>query len=419
MNKPTPGKTASSQLVIITAASSQLAINGGTPTRQSMLPYGQQWIAEDDIAEVIATLRSDFITQGPKIAEFEQAVADYVGVKYAVAFCNGTAALHGACFAAGIGPGDEVITSPMTFLASSNCVLYQGATPVFADIHPDTYNIDPTDIARKITIRTKAIIPVDFTGQPAEMDRINDLAHQHHLIVIEDAAHSLGAQYKGRQAGSLADMTMFSFHPVKHITTAEGGMIVTDNELFYHKMLLFRSHGMTKDPEFLHNNNEGPWYYEMQELGYNYRMTDLQAALGVAQVKKLPVFVDRRREIVSEYNEAFSIMPGLIPPYQHPEANSSWHLYVLRFDLAQFNTGRRQIFEALRAENIGVHVHYIPVYYQPYYQQIGYSKGLCPVAEATYEEIISIPLFPRMNSQDVQDVIAAVQKVYHFFLKSL
>jgi perosamine synthetase len=393
----------------------QLAIEGGKPVRDELLPYGQQWIDDEDIQEVVSVLKSKLITQGPKNFEFEQAVADYAGTKYAVAFANGTAALHGACFAAGVGTGDEVVTTPMTFLASSNCVLYQGGTPVFADIKPDTYNIDPDDVARKINSKTKAIIPVDYTGQPAEMDRIMMLAQDHQLVVIQDAAHSIGAEFSGRKVGSIAHMTMFSFHPVKHITAGEGGIIVTNNQEFYQQLMLFRNHGMTRDPNVM-LNNEGLWYYEMQTLGYNYRMTDLQAALGVSQLKKLDSFIQRRREIALQYNEAFQSIKGITIPHQHKEALSSWHIYVLRFQLSCFEIGRKELFDALRAENIGVHVHYIPVHLQPFYQQLGYNRGLCPEAEQIYEEIITLPIFPRMSNSDIYDVIQAVKKVYSRFV---
>lgn len=378
--------------------------------RDTVLPYGKQWLDEADIEAVVQVLKGDFITQGPAIEAFERKVADYAGARYGVAFSNGTAALHGACFAAGIAAGDEVITTPLTFLASSNCVLYQGGTPVFADIDPVTYNIDPRQIEEKLTPRTKAIIPVDFTGQPAEMDRIQEIARQHNLIVIEDAAHSLGAEYQGRKVGTWADMTMFSFHPVKHVTTGEGGMIVTDNEEFYGKLLSFRSHGMTRDPEKL-TQNDGPWYYEMQALGYNYRMTDIQAALGISQMDKLDGFIARRRELVNIYNRELADIPGLVLPKQHAEANSSWHLYVVRFLPEHFQSSRKMIFEQLRAWNIGVNVHYIPVYLQPYYKGLGYEKGLCPHAENYYESCITLPLFPGMKDEDVLYVVRAIKKL--------
>lgn len=381
----------------------------GTPKRPAMLPYGRQWLDEEDKAAVMKVLNSDFLTQGPTIAAFERGVADAVGARYAVAFSNGTAALHAACFAAGIGPGDEVITSPITFLASSNCVLYMGGKPVFADIKPDTYNIDPDRIEAAITSRTRAIIPVDFTGQPAEMDRIMDIARKHGLVVIEDAAHSLGASYGGRMVGSIADMTMFSFHPVKHITSGEGGMIVTDNESYYRKLQLFRNHGMTRDHDEM-EQNEGPWYYEMQALGFNYRMTDLQAALGLTQLGKLDKFVGLRRDIARTYTEAFSDIPGVIVPFQHPKANSSWHLYVLRFELNLIGKSRQEIFNDLRSANIGVNVHYIPIYRQPYYRSLGYSNIGTSQAERYYETAISLPLFPQMSGSDLMDVLNAVKR---------
>ncbi|MDT3427986.1 UDP-4-amino-4,6-dideoxy-N-acetyl-beta-L-altrosamine transaminase [Paenibacillus forsythiae] len=379
--------------------------------RTTMLPYGQQWLDEQDIEAVTKVLRGDFITQGPAIIAFETKIANYVNAKYAVAFANGTAALHGACFAAGIGEGDEVITTPITFLASSNCVLYQGGTPVFADIDMDTYNVDPEQIESKITCRTKAIIAVDFTGQPVEIDRISMLARDRDLILIEDAAHSLGASYAGRKIGAWADMTMFSFHPVKHVTTGEGGVIVTDNEVFYRRLLLFRNHGMTKNPEEL-TRNDGPWYYEMQELGFNYRMTDMQAALGVTQMDKLDFFVTRRREIAARYNEAFSKLEGLVIPGQQSRAESSWHLYILRWIPEHFSAGRDVIFNELRSLNIGVHVHYIPVYLQPYYQRMGYRDGICPNAEQYYRTAITVPLFPKMTDQNVNEVVDAIETVY-------
>ncbi|OPH54554.1 UDP-4-amino-4,6-dideoxy-N-acetyl-beta-L-altrosamine transaminase [Paenibacillus ferrarius] len=393
---------------------SRLAVHGETPVRDSMLPYGQQWIEEDDIAQVVRVLQSDYLTQGPVIQEFEKKVASYVSAKYAVAFCNGTAALHAACYAAGIGADDEVITTPLTFVASSNCVLYQGGKPVFADIDRRTYNIDPEQIEAKITSRTKALIPVDFTGQPTDMEKINAIARKFGLVVIEDAAHSLGARYQGSKVGAMADMTMFSFHPVKHITTGEGGVIVTDNEEYYQSMLLFRSHGITRDPKKL-IDHQGPWYYEMHTLGYNYRMTDLQASLGLSQLNKLEMFLVRRREIAQLYNEAFEVMAGVDTPFQQPDAVSAWHLYILKLDPTQLRGSRKEIFEALRAENIGVNVHYIPVYLQPYYQELGYKRGSCPNAEDVYEQLITLPLYPKMTYSDVNDVIVAVDRVLEYY----
>ena len=393
-----------------------MAINGGKPVRKTMLSYGRQWIGPDDIEAVAEVLRSDYITQGPLIDLFEERIAEYVGAKYAVAFCNGTMALHAACAAAGIGPGDEAVTSPITFLASANCVLYQQGRPVFADIRGDTYNLDPACAEKAITPRTKALIPVDFTGQPADLDAFVRLAKERGLVLIEDGAHALGAEYRGRKVGSQADMTMFSFHPVKIITTGEGGIITTNNEEYARRLRLFRNHGMTRDPKEL-QRNEGGWYYEMQSLGHNGRMTDLQAALGLSQLKKLPEFLQRRREIAAKYNDAFGGMEGLVIPHQAPDVQSSWHLYVLRWRRDRFRGNRRMWFDALRAENIGVHVHYIPVYRQPYYRAIGYEGVRCTEAEALYEEMMTLPIFPAMTGEDVEHVIEAVRKVYKHFRK--
>ena len=378
--------------------------------RDTYLPYGKQCIDENDIAAVVDILRGDYLTTGPSIVNFEKSVANYVGAKYAVAFSNGTAALHGACYAAGITEGDEVITTPITFAASANCVLYQGGTVVFADIDSQTYNICPTDIEKKITSNTKAIIPVHFTGQPAQLDEIHALAKKYNLVVIEDAAHALGATYKGEKVGALSDMTMFSFHPVKHITTGEGGILTTNNKEYYDKLMKFRSHGITRDPSLM-KENHGPWYYEMQFLGYNYRMTDIQAALGSSQITKLDGFINRRKEIVAEYNEAFVQIPQVQIPYQLPYVDSSWHLYVLKLNLDQLTVSRKEVFEELLKLNIGVNVHYIPVHTLSYYQQLGYEKGSLLNSEKLYEEIISLPLFPLMQDQDVNDVIEAVKLV--------
>jgi len=388
-----------------------LAVHGGRPVRETYLSYGRQWIDDEDIQAVVETLRSPYLTQGPKIKEFEDEIAKMTGAKYAVAFSNGTAALHAACYAAEIGPGDEVITSPMTFAASANCVRYCGGTVVFADIQSDTYNLDPDKVRSLITDQTKAIIPVDYTGQPADLDAIMAIARQHHLVVIEDAAHSLGASYKGRPVGSIADMTMFSFHPVKHVTTGEGGVITTNSDQYYQRLLLFRSHGITRDQTIMQNVPEGPWYHEMIDLGYNYRMTDLQAALGISQLQKLDKFVSRRRDIAAKYHQHFLHHPLVTAPYQNNQCESSWHLYVIQLQLEKLNATRKEIFEALIAENIGVNIHYIPVYYHPYYQAQGYQKGLTPIAEYLYERILTLPLFPAMSDHDVDDVVKAVEKV--------
>lgn len=364
-----------------------------------MIPYGRQTIDEDDINAVVDVLKSDYLTTGPKIAEFEQAVASYTGAKYAVAISNGTSALHAACFAAGIGRGDEVITTPLTFAASANCVLYCGGTPVFADVDPYTYNIDPEDIRKKITDKTKAIIAVHLAGQPCDMDEIHSIAQEHNLIVIEDGAHALGSVYKGKKVGCLSDMTTFSFHPVKPITTGEGGMIMTDNEEVYKRLVLFRSHGITRD-ESMMTRNEGPWFYQQLDLGYNYRITDIQCALGCSQMRKLDKFLKRRRELVERYNNAFIECDNIVTPYQLPDTQSGWHLYIVQVK----NHDRKQVFETLRDKGIGVNVHYIPVYMHPYYQEHGYKDVHCANAEEIYSHIISLPLYPGLTD-DQQDYV--------------
>jgi len=396
----------------------ELAINGGEPVRDKLLPYGHQWIDEEDIKAVIEVLRSDWITQGPKVAEFEKEFAKYVGARYAVAVNSGTAALHAACFAAQIEKGDEVITTPITFAASANCVLYQGGTPVFADIDTDTLNIDPIEIKKKITRKTKALIPVDFTGQPVNLDKILQIAKNNNLIIIEDASHALGATYKDNKIGSISDMTIFSFHPVKHITTGEGGMVTTNNEEYYERLNLFRTHGITKDKDKL-LNYDGLWYHEMQELGYNYRLTDFQCALGLSQLKKIDKFIQRRREIVKKYNSEFKDMPGIKIPEINPiDSNPVWHIYMIQLNLDRLKVERREIFEALRAENIGVNVHYIPIHLQPYYQKrFGYRRGDFPRAENYYSRAITLPLFPKMSDKDIDDVVAAVKKVINYYKK--
>ncbi len=379
-----------------------------------MIPYGQQWIDEEDIKAVTEVLRSDWITQGPKVAEFEEGFARYVRAKYAVAVSSGTAALHAACFAVGIKECDEVITTPITFVASANCVIYQGGTPVFADIDKDTLNIDPKEIRKKITPKTKAIIPVDFTGLPADLEKILQIAKENNLIVIEDASHALGATYKGSKIGSISDMTIFSFHPVKHITTGEGGMVTTNRREYYERLKLFRSHGITKNTDA---NLSCPWYYEMRGLGYNYRITDFQCALGLSQLKKIDKFIEYRKQIAYEYHNEFRIMPEITVPIYYPgESDTTWHLYVIQLNLERLKVGRMEIFEALRAENIGVNVHYIPVHLQPYYQKrFGYKFGDFPKAENYYERAITLPIFPKMPDKDIDDVVAAVKKVVKYF----
>jgi len=370
------------------------------------IPYGRQWIDEDDIQAVVETLRSDYLTTGPKIVEFENTITSYVGAKYAVAVSNGTAALHVACLAAGIGEGDEVITSPITFVASANCVLYCGATPVFADIDPTTYNIDPKEIRKKITPRTKAIIPVHFTGQPCDMDEIHQIAKEYNLLVIEDAAHALGADYKGSRIGDLSDMTILSFHPVKHITTGEGGMVITDDKYLYDRLCMFRSHGITRNKDLM-EKYDGPWYYQQIDLGFNYRITDIQCALGISQMKKLDQFVQRRIDIAKKYDKAFENMESIIIPKQQEGCHSSWHLYVIQV----VGKDRRDVIERLLARNIGVNVHYIPVYTQPYYQEHGYADVTCPNAELAYSRFISLPIYAKLTEEEQNYVIEQVKEI--------
>lgn len=394
----------------------KLAIHGGKPVRNTYLSYGRHTIDDSDIQAVVDVLKGDYLTTGPYVKEFEEKVADYVGAKYAVAVSNGTAALHMACFAAGIKEGDEVIVSPMTFAASANAVLYCGGTPVFVDINPLTYNIDPNKIEEKISEKTKAIIPVDFTGQSVDMDKIKEIANKHDLFIIEDAAHALGSEYKGRKVGNQADMVEFSFHPVKPVTTAEGGIVTTNSEQLYKKMMIFRTHGITRDNEVL-NENHGPWYYEQQFLGFNYRLTDLQSALGTSQMNKIDEFIKRRRQIVKVYNESFKDVKEIVTPFESDFSNSGWHIYVIQLKPDLLTGMRNQIFEALQAENIGVNVHYIPVYWHPYYRELGYEKGICPNAEELYENMITLPLFPSMSDDDVQNVIDAVKKIIDYYRK--
>ena len=394
-----------------------LAVHGGKPVRDTPLGYGRQYVDEDDIARVVDVLRSPYLTTGPEIQKLEKKLCHLTGAKYAVAVSNGTAALHISCLAAGITSGDEVITTPITFAASANCALYCGAKPVFADINPETYNISPEAILEKITEKTKAVVAVDFTGQAVEFDAIRKICDEHNLVLIEDGAHSIGTKYNGKAVGSLADMTIFSFHPVKTVTAGEGGAVLTNSKELYDLLCLFRSHGITRDESLMeHPTGEG-WYYEQVALGYNYRMTDFQAALLSSQLDKLEMFSKRRKEIVSAYDAAFSKIPEVSVQKEIPESDTTRHLYILRFYLSMLSATRREIFDALGAENIRCNVHYIPVYYHPYYQRLGYEKGLCPKAESLYEETITLPLFYSMTDEDVSDVIAAVEKVVNYYRK--
>lgn len=393
----------------------KLAIHGGKPIREYKISYGRQCIEEDDIQAVTDVLKSDYLTCGPKVDELERALCDYTGAKYAVAVSNGTAALHCACIAAGIGPGDEVITTPITFAASANCALYCGATPVFADIDPDTYNIDPESIRAHITEKTKAVVAVDFTGQVVKIEEIRKICDEYHLLFIEDAAHSIGSSYNGKMVGSLADITTFSFHPVKTVTGGEGGAVLTSRKDLYDKIYLAHVHGITHDAAQMVEDHPEGWYYEQVSLGYNYRLTDFQSALVLSQLSKIERFKARRRQIVNRYNEAFAGVPQLNVQKEIPQSDTCRHLYILRLALDRLKCSRLEFFNALAAENVQPQVHYVPVYWFPHYQKLGFQKGCCPVAEKVYEGIMSLPLYPAMTDQDVEDVIRAVKKVVEYY----
>ncbi|MCI6629264.1 MAG: UDP-4-amino-4,6-dideoxy-N-acetyl-beta-L-altrosamine transaminase [Lachnospiraceae bacterium] len=393
------------------------AIEGGTPVRDTKLFYGHQYIDEADIKAVTDVLRSDFLTCGPQIGNLEKRLCELTGARYAVACSNGTAALHMACQAAGIGEGDELITTPITFAASANCALYCGARPVFADINPETYNIDPACVKEKITERTKAVVAVDYTGQAVELNPLLEMCHEKGITLIEDGAHSIGTLYDGRPVGSIADMTTFSFHPVKTVTGGEGGAVLTNDPKLYQRLKLFQTHGITREPQLLQHEAHGSWYYEQIELGMNYRMTDMQAALISSQLDKLPMFSRRRKEIVAKYDQVFSRIPELFVQKEIPESDTTRHLYILRIRPEKLTIDRKQFFEAMTAENICCNVHYIPVYYHPYYEKLGYEKGLCPHAEKLYSEIMSLPLYYSLTDQDVEDVITAVRKLCEYYKK--
>ena len=393
-----------------------LAIHGGTPVRKKLLPYGRQSLDDADVQAVVEVLKSDWLTTGPKVGEFEERFSAWVEAKYAVSFSSGTAALHAAAFAAGLGPGDEAITTPMTFCATANCVLYQGATPVFADVSADTLNLDPGEVAKKLSLQTKAILAVDYAGHPADLDALLALTQSRGIPLIEDACHALGAEYRGKRVGGIADMTVFSFHPVKHLTTGEGGMVTTNDATLAETLRRFRNHGISSEAR--QRQASGQWYYEMVLLGFNYRLTDIACALGLSQLTKLRANLARRREIAARYTAAFRDLPGLIPPSVRAEMNPAWHLYPIRVDSAKLTVDRGQIFRALRAENIGVNVHYIPVHLHPYYRgQFGHRDGECPVAEAAYERLISLPMFHGMTDTDVGDVVQAISKVISSYAK--
>lgn len=383
----------------------------------SLIRYSCQRIDDDDIAEVVAVLKSPNLTQGPKIREFESALENFCEAPYAVAVSSGTAALHISCLAAGIGPGDEVITSPITFVASANAVLYCGAKPVFADIDPKTYNISPVEIEKKITAKTRAVIAVHFAGQSCEMEAIRNAVraaekkYGHKIYLIEDGSHALGSRYQNKKVGSchFSDLTVMSFHAVKHITTGEGGAVFTADEILAKRLRRLRSHGITSDPGDLVFPQEGSWYYEQQELGYNYRITDIQCALGLSQLKKLPHFIRRRREIVNHYNESLQSLEPVQIPHQFPNCETNFHLYVLLFDFEKMGMSRARFMKELKEYHIQTQVHYIPVHTQPFYRKLLQTQwGDFPNAEFYYRRCLSIPLSPSLSDGDVNHVLQQI-----------
>ncbi|MBE8985964.1 UDP-4-amino-4,6-dideoxy-N-acetyl-beta-L-altrosamine transaminase [Nostoc sp. LEGE 12450] len=382
------------------------------------IPYGRQDINQEDIDAVIEVLRSDWITQGPAIDRFEQAVANYCGVKYAVAVSSATAALHIACLAADLGQGDILWTSPNTFVASANCGLYCGAKVDFVDINPNTYNLSVNELESKLAeaekqgCLPKILIPVHFAGQSCEMEQIATLSQRYGFKIIEDASHAIGGSYQRKSIGScqFSDMAVFSFHPVKIITTAEGGMVLTNYEELYQRLIRLRSHGITRNPDLMQGESHGSWYYEQLELGFNYRMTDIQAALGASQLQRLDEFVERRRFFANRYNQLLQNLP-LMLPWQHPDSESSWHLYVIRLKLDKINKTHRQVFEELRSTGIGVNLHYIPVHIQPYYQKFGFKLGYFPQVEKYYQEAISIPLYYSLAEETQNKVVTLFQEI--------
>jgi len=377
---------------------------------KGFLPYGRHWVNDEDIQAVVNVLHSDWLTTGPMVEAFEKAVAEFVGAKYGVAVSSGTAALHAAMYAAGVSQGDEVLLPPMTFVATANAVVFQRGLPVFVDINPDTLLVDSANLQDKITAKTKAVIAVDYAGQPCDYDKLRDITNNNNLVLIADACHALGAKYKDKKVGTLADLTVFSFHPVKHITTGEGGMVVTDNPTFAERMRRFRNHGIATDHR--QRAELGTWYYEMIDIGYNYRLSDFQCALGVSQLCKLSAWIDRRREIAKCYDEAFGEELTIKPVSVSENAFHVYHLYVIQLDLNRLNGNRATIFSALRREGIGVNVHYIPVHMHPYYREhFKTGVGLCRVAETAYERILSLPIFPAMTNENVTKVITSVKRV--------
>lgn len=390
-----------------------LAIDGGVPVRDELLPYGRQTLVEEDIAAVVEVLRSDWITTGPKVEAFEGALADIAGAGHVVSFSSGTAALHAAVFAADIGAGDEAVTSPLTFCATANCLLYQQATPVFADVDADTLTLDPERAASRITPRTKAMLPVDYAGHPADLDAFMALAERHRLVVIEDSAQALGATFRGRRVGSVSHMTTFSFHPVKHVTTGEGGAVTTNDAGLADRLRLFRNHGIATGAR--ERQQGGDWRYQMVALGYNYRLSDIGCALGLSQLPRLSANVARRRAIASRYAAELSDLPCLRLPVVRADVETAWHLYPVRI-LPPVR--RDDVCRALRAEGLSVNVHYSPVYDHPYYRKhLGDSGAFCPNAESAGRQLLSLPMFHGMSAGDTDDVVTAVRKVLTHFAR--
>lgn len=393
-----------------------LAIDGGTPVRATTLPYGRQIVDQADIGAVIDVLRGDWLTTGPTVASFEGALAEATGARHAVAVSSGTAALHAAMHALAIGPGDEVIVPPMTFAATANAICYQGATPVFADVDPSTLLLDPAAVGRAITARTRAIVAVDYAGQPADYVALRALADRHGLGLVADAAHSLGGSADGERVGTLADISTFSFHPVKHITTGEGGAVTTASDALAARMRTFRNHGITTDHR--QRAQAGGWHYEMVDLGFNYRITDIQCTLGKSQLSKLPAWIARRQEIATAYDRAFRERGAIAPLGRRPGTTHAYHLYVAQLALDELRVDRAQVFRALQGEGIGVNVHYIPVHLHPYYRRThGTKPGMYPVAEAAYERILSLPMWAGMTDADVDDVVSAFKKVLGAYVR--
>jgi perosamine synthetase len=387
----------------------RLAIEGGRPVRATLLPYGRQLVDDDDVAAVTAVLRGAFLTTGPTVAEFEARFAARVGARHAVAVSSGTAALHAAMFAAGVEPGDEVVTSPLTFVGTANAALYLGARPVFADVHADTLNLDPARVEAALTPRTRVVAPVDFAGQPCALDTLGGLARARGLRVVEDAAHALGAEVAGRPVGGLSDLTIFSLHPVKHVTTGEGGMVTTDDAELARRLRRFRNHGIAV--ESADRQASGVLWSPMVDLGFNYRLTDIQCALGLSQLPKLSQFLAKREAIAERYVVALKDLAGLTIPRVIDDVRHAWHLFPVLVEPARLRVGRDEVFAALRAEGIGVTLHYVPAYWHPYYASLGYARGLCPIAEDVTSRIFTLPVFPGMSDADVEDVVAALWKV--------